>query len=97
MFTGCTFCRERDGSDGSGRCYFCGNGKETMDNVSEGSEAFPVQGIRGFYRREEIIQRIGEDCNALSDAQLAKYATKKLEFDVIYLEGFVGLVFLAKG
>lgn len=68
-----------------------------MDNVREGSEVAPVQDIRGFYRREEIIQRVGEDCNAMSDTQLAKYATKKLKFEVVYLEGFVGLVFLAKG
>lgn len=73
------------------------NADETMNKVSEGSEGFQVRNIKGFYRRAEIIRKIGEDCSAFSDAQLAQYATKKLGFDVVYLEGFVGLVFLVKG
>ena len=61
-----------------------------------GPEDAPRLEIGGFYRRDELTNEIGEDCSALSDAQLARYASQKLQIRVIYLDGFVGLVFLVK-
>jgi hypothetical protein len=63
---------------------------------TDGPEDAPRLEIGGFYRRDEISNEIGEDCSALSDAQLARYATQRLQIRVIYLDGFVGLVFLVK-
>lgn len=55
--------------------------------------------IGGFYSRDkimEVMKEIGEDCDTLSDTQLAECATQKLTIRVIHLEGFVGLVFLVR-
>jgi hypothetical protein len=69
-------------------------GRETKGGV-HGPEARVLE-LGGFYSRDQIItviMELCEDCSALSDAQLAQYASKKLKVRVICLDGFVGLVF----
>lgn len=93
----CPYCnveRKWDGAGSNVRCDSCGNG--TKENNSGGLKVAPILEIGGFYSRDEITQLVNEDCCALSDAQLAKYATKKLNVKVIYVEGFLGLVYLIR-